>query len=147
MWAVVAYLYTGTLSYEVDTLPISEAHFLTSLYRTAVNRALGGLADLVYSQMSRPETQIGRVRDIQQILHIILFYAMGKGKVGLRRRTEIRQAMIVRFAEEIWDIFPDEDLEQLCGDNEAFAREMLEAVADVVCACMAERGVDLEELD
>lgn len=131
----------------MNDLLFSEAYFLVDLYRTAVNKGLWSLADGVCSRVSHPETQIGGADDIKSTLQIVMHGMIGSKTGGYKRRTEIREAVLERFVEEIWESGDEDDLLQFCQDDTDFARDFLQVVAGLVKRTMGEMGIQLDELD
>lgn len=80
-------------------------------------------------------------------MSLILYSQIGKKSAGMKRTTEIREAVLEQFAAPLLEILEEKDLWQFCGDNPDFQDMLLRAVVPDVRRVMLERGHDLDALD
>ena len=144
---MVFFFYTGQIDYNINKLPFSESYLLVYLYISSVNRGLSALADAAYSRLRHPQTCIGDLGDIKSVLYLVLYSQVGKKAAGIKRTTEIREAVVEEFALEILIDLAEDDLEHYCRDNAEFRDIMLRALIIEARRMMLQRGLDLDELD
>jgi hypothetical protein len=143
--ALAKYMYLQALCYDVSALPFSEAYFLVSLYRLAVNRGFFPLADSILTRLTEEEVQIGKAEDVQMMLRIMFFGMIGSPKDMWARRTKLQYVIIQdNFRRAIWNELPEEDLEQWCRDSEDFKVMFLHGMAEDISRNL---GHELDELD
>ena len=136
--------------YDIEKLPFSEVYFLVYLYISAVNRSLTSLADAAYSRIRHPQTRIDEDDDdddMRSVVSLILYSQIGKKAAGMKRTTEIREAVLEQFAAPLLEILDEEHLLQFCEDNLDFRDMLLRALVSEVRRVMLDRGLDLDELD